>query len=179
MKKCGIDGSCFDKEINCAIIIKKFHIFQQFMDRKVGIVLIPFFHVLFVRFIKQLKYYSGNSHEITDYFDYECVVDYDSFKHKEDNYVFVLKEKIVRIQTQYRSMDDRFVFSVAFQLVRGFSLSSNSSYAVSKVVQYFKEFVEKQDFDEIKKEAAEMIKNHPRGEYACKEVLEFYLQDKN
>ncbi|MDD5464280.1 MAG: hypothetical protein PHP62_03965 [Candidatus Moranbacteria bacterium] len=165
----------FKQEISCENMVKYFPIFQQFIDRQVGIVLVPFFHVLFVKFIMQMQDGCGNFYETTDFTEYERLIKEQFLEYTESVFTFVYNGKIVEIQTNRRSLLEHLPFSDVFKVVCAIDIESRSKDAIAKVIEYFEDFIRQQDFEEIKKEAVEMISANPKAKKVFTEIREFYL----
>lgn len=162
------------EEIGCNIIAKYFDIFQQFIDANVALVLIPFFHILFLRFIKQLQADHGSYYGVTDFSEYKISLTY----HREIAHLihsFVLKGRIVNIEAGYKSMDKRANVGSPFVMVYCFNISCNQREVLVVMRDYFMEFLEQQNFEEIKKEASGIISIDPRAKYIGNEIEKFYL----
>ncbi|KKP97399.1 MAG: hypothetical protein US25_C0023G0008 [Candidatus Moranbacteria bacterium GW2011_GWE1_36_7] len=175
MKKQEKKKACFQKDISCEAIIKHFNVFQQFIDNKVGIVLVPFLHVLFMKFIKEMQDGCGSFYETTDFSQHDRIIKVLLLSYTENVFTFVHNGKIVDIQTNHRSLLEHLPMSDVFKTVCAIDVESSSKDAVAKIIEYFEDFVGQQDFDEIKKEVAQMIRANPSGAKVYEEIKDFYL----
>ncbi len=165
----------YHKKIGYEIVARFFDVFQQFIERKCGVVLVPFFHVLFGEFIKQLQKDHGSYYKITDYSEYECQITAGAFQTKETIFTFVLNGKMVNIRASYKNLDVGALYRPdVFRMICKFDMYSNSKDALTAMCNYFEEFIEQQGFDEINREAVSIITIDPKAKRIDEEIRLFY-----